>query len=281
MFSLILKFRFQVLVFFFSADLLFSASLASVLEPIAFEKPYIINEGSQKIEEESRACSTNLKEIQEENVKDKTVLTLDTFISALESTLLEHYHIDGNLRLTFLSSWPHITVDNHDWSIQLLESPRALSKRTLISLNILNKGIPIGPFRFAVSCELFKECYVSKEIIYGKSKLLKDDFEIHPIDVLAYKQSIVDAGVDLTEYEISQSMAAQQPLFWRSISKKPMVKKGKVVNAIAKDGLLSIAMKAEVLTSGFLGDFITLRNLQSKKEFQGRIKNENTVEVYF
>ena len=50
---------------------------------------------------------------------------------------------------------------------------------------------------------------------------------------------------------------------------------------MAQQGLLAIRMKALALENGAAGDLIKLRNLESRKEFNGQILNENQVQVHF
>jgi flagellar basal body P-ring formation protein FlgA len=59
------------------------------------------------------------------------------------------------------------------------------------------------------------------------------------------------------------------------------VRRGQIVEVVAKHGQLAISMKALALESGASGSLIKLRNLESRKEFSGQILNENKVQVHF
>jgi flagella basal body P-ring formation protein FlgA len=70
-------------------------------------------------------------------------------------------------------------------------------------------------------------------------------------------------------------------LTWRDITRHPLVKKGDLVEVTAADGLLHITMKVLALQSGVKGDTITVRNIESNKDFSVQITDRNHVQVQF
>lgn len=285
--------RFFYMLIAWSVTPLFGASLAAVLQPIVFEQPLrvkskpscsTINAGfDESVSTETIANADALPLIATKDVLNSVHhhIGSEALALSLEDTLTERYHVDGKLKVKLLSAWTSPQLYDNHWVLELTEAPRSIAQRMLISFHVRSGQEVLGPYRLTVGCECWQESYFTKERISGRTQLLAEEFEVHAVDILSYPQSIVSASVDLRDYQLSQGVIANRPLFWRDIARRPTVKKGKMVNAVAQEGLLTLSMKCEVLTPGFEGDFVTLRNLQTRKEFQGRIKNEDTVEIYF
>ena len=62
---------------------------------------------------------------------------------------------------------------------------------------------------------------------------------------------------------------------------RAIIKRGRLVDALFKDESLTIAVKAEALEDGVPGQIVRLRNLRSKREFKGKVEDEQTVSVMF
>jgi flagella basal body P-ring formation protein FlgA len=60
-----------------------------------------------------------------------------------------------------------------------------------------------------------------------------------------------------------------------------MVRKGAVVEVVAGDGSMSITMKGLAMGTGGVGDAITIRNMDTRKDFPARVVNRNSVRVTF
>ena len=64
-----------------------------------------------------------------------------------------------------------------------------------------------------------------------------------------------------------------------ALRRRPLILRGKVVDATVQGGLMEISVKAEALEDGVSGQFIRVRNLNSRKEFRGKVQDENSVVV--
>jgi flagella basal body P-ring formation protein FlgA len=52
-----------------------------------------------------------------------------------------------------------------------------------------------------------------------------------------------------------------------------------LVRAVVQSGTMSISARVEALEDGAPGDMIRARNPKTRKEFQGRVINEDTIQV--
>ena len=62
---------------------------------------------------------------------------------------------------------------------------------------------------------------------------------------------------------------------------RPVIRKGQVVEVVAQNGMMAISMKALALENGTTGKQIRLRNLESRREINGEVINENKVHIHF
>lgn len=68
-------------------------------------------------------------------------------------------------------------------------------------------------------------------------------------------------------------------LSWHDVGRRPLVRKGDVVEVSASSGLLRVTLKGLALQNGALGDIITVRNPESLKVIPALVVGENRVEV--
>ena len=77
-----------------------------------------------------------------------------------------------------------------------------------------------------------------------------------------------------------RASAPARPFLQRSVRPRPVVLRGKVVEAVVTDGVSMITAKVEALEDGApLASFIRVRNLKSRREFHAKVQNEQTVIV--
>ena len=60
-----------------------------------------------------------------------------------------------------------------------------------------------------------------------------------------------------------------------------MGKTGQLVDVVVAEGALSISMKGISLGNGGAGEMVSVRNIDSRKEFSAKVININTVQVKF
>jgi flagella basal body P-ring formation protein FlgA len=98
-------------------------------------------------------------------------------------------------------------------------------------------------------------------------------------DVLALRDACLENLPDEFLYEIAETLPAGAPLYSNSVKLRRLVRRGQVAEAVVQDGAMSVSIKVEVLEDGVLGQFIRVRNLQSRREFRGKVENEQTILV--
>jgi len=98
-------------------------------------------------------------------------------------------------------------------------------------------------------------------------------------DVLTVRDALFNVDLNQSGLELAENISAGLPLTTRSFRFRPIVQRGKVTDAIVREGGLTIAVKVEILEDGLPGQTIRVRNLKSKREFRGTVHNEETIHV--
>jgi flagella basal body P-ring formation protein FlgA len=81
--------------------------------------------------------------------------------------------------------------------------------------------------------------------------------------------------------ELRENLPAGAQLTARALRLRSVIKRGRQVDALFQDESLTIAVKAEALEDGVPGQIVRVRNLQSRREFKGKVQDEQTVLVMF
>jgi flagella basal body P-ring formation protein FlgA len=94
-------------------------------------------------------------------------------------------------------------------------------------------------------------------------------------------RDVLPASAGDRSYVFVRAVAAGRALTWRDISRRPLVRKGELVEVSAVDGLLLVTLKALAMENGAQGEIVTLRNPESRKNFSAIVVDENRVQVRF
>ena len=98
-------------------------------------------------------------------------------------------------------------------------------------------------------------------------------------DLLLSREALDALPRVATALELVENVPAGVPLTARAFRVRPLVFRGQTLEALVQDGALQISTKVEVLEDGLPGQFVRVRNPQSRREFRGKVQNENTILV--
>jgi flagella basal body P-ring formation protein FlgA len=251
------------------------SDLASLLVPIS---------GMKESEKTAPANAENTSELRAQ-AKPATVLyaTHAEILSGLADVLAARFSTVGKLTVDTTQQIRPIRVKDADWRVEVIRtSASAPASRMNVTLRILSGTENMGEFQIAIHCALMRDVLVSNRRIDRNATVSPSDFDVQARDVLDISAGTpVPADTNLDGYEVKGALGAGQVLIWRDIALKPTLRRGQVVEAVADEGFLHVAVKAVALEDGREGDIINVRNLSSNKELQARIINERKVQVYF
>ena len=204
----------------------------------------------------------------------------DQFISQLGSDLSSHFKLEGELQLELIRPWSPPARLAEAWSIELLEYPSVPASSMLVRCRVLADGTNAGESTVVLRASLWRDVWVSRQPLLTGATFEPAELETRRIDLFRERDALPAVVGDRT-YSIARSVNAGRVLTWRDITRRPLVRKGNLVEVSAGDGQLLITMKALAMENGAQGDTVTVRNPESRKDFAAMVVDENRVQVRF
>ena len=210
------------------------------------------------------------------------ILGAEAFVAEAEKELSAHLSLRGELKLTLAQPWKALKLPVADFAVAISEIPAGgINGTFLLRAKITSGGELVGDVQVSLRAQLWQEVWTAASRLDRGQALDRSLLTTSKADVLREGQPQLLAEIDPTTLEVAQTVNAGRPLTRRDVIERPLVRRGQVVEVVARQGMLAISMKALALESGAKGELIKLRNLESRKEFRGQILNENKVQVHF
>ncbi len=215
-------------------------------------------------------------------VKAGAALNSDELLLLLEKQLSAHYSVVGDLKLSLSKAWDALQLPDEKFEISVIEYPTAgLSPTFYLRFKVTSGDREVGVFQTLLRAQLIQEAWVVQGKLTRGAALDRSMLTVQKVDTLREKQAPLLATEDPALFDIVQNVPPGRTLTRQEVADRPVIRKGQVVNVVATSGMLSVSMKALALENGGLKDLIKMRNLDSRKEFNAQIINENRVEVHF
>lgn len=216
----------------------------------------------------------------EESAPTVGPLTQDAFASAITRELASHFNLEGELQIELLRAWTPPQLVSRDWQVMITEYPTVAGSAMLLRCRILAEGRPIADSTLTLRASLWRDAWVARQPLAYGATFDPALLETRRVDLFRDRDALPAAVGDQT-FIFARAVNAGRTVTWRDIARRPLVKKGDMVEVSAAEGTLSITMKALALQSGAQGEAVTLRNLESRKDFTAFVIDENRVQVRF
>ncbi len=211
-----------------------------------------------------------------------TVLDEAAVTKLLASALQEQFTGGaGELDLRFTRPWVSQNAPAGPLTLKVLEMPTSgVTSAFIVRFEIFTAGgASLGNWQMPVQAHLWREVHVARSMLKPGESVADADIALERRDVLALRAPLAEFAEGDASLEIAESIPTGSPLFARSVRLRPVVRRGEMTNARLEDGALSVTMKVQALEDGTPGQIIRLRNLQSARDFSGKVLNEKTVLV--
>lgn len=207
-------------------------------------------------------------------------LTQETLVNAITADLASHFNLDGELQIELLRTWNPSSSVASRWQIQITEYPTVATNAMLLRCRVLADGVASGESTLTVRASLWRDAWVARQPLLNGATFDPALLETRRVDAFRDRDALPATVGDQT-FIFSRAVNTGRVVTWRDIGRKPLVKKGDVVEVTAVDGFLSVTMKAMALQSGGQGEAVTFRNLESRKDFTAFVVDENRAQVRF
>jgi flagellar basal body P-ring formation protein FlgA len=211
-----------------------------------------------------------------------TFLSPAEILDGLREGLVIHFDLLGELELLPETPLTRATVPDASWRVELLPPlPATLGSRLHLRYRLTN-GFEHQPDQsLALRAAWWREAIISNRLLRPGEMDLNGAHEVQTINWLQHRGGLVAGDTDLGQLRLKATWRANEPLRWSMVETRPLIEQGAVVEVVASEGALRISMRGVALENGNRGDLIKLRNVQSRKEIQGIVQNENSVLVVF
>lgn len=255
------------------------ASVESVLAPV--DGPYTSAPAAVKTASSSGAMSIVADHSASSPLVRVGADELD-LLAALEQSLADKFQPTGRLRLIPVSAMPRLAEAAELPAIELVDAPSRLNAGTMLLRFRLraadgSSSLHVLSFRAEVLADVW---FTQRRAVAGE--LLADiDLSTREVDLLREPKAVPADPSIVDRYEIARAVAETRPVTWNDITPRALVRKGQMVEVVAMQGNLRITMKGQAVRNGALGETVTIRNLESKRDFSAEVIDENKVRVRF
>ncbi|MDB6131174.1 MAG: Flagellar basal body P-ring biosynthesis protein-like protein [Verrucomicrobiales bacterium] len=190
----------------------------------------------------------------------------------------EYLKGNGTLETRFTKPWTPISVPDETITCRVLELPATgINYSMIVRIELLAGKETLGTWQVVTQNKVWREIPVAKSNIKRGQLYSTAEVQMEKRDVLLVRDSVIPSTEDNLEF--TEAVQAGQPILNRSLKVKPLIKRGTIVEAIATDGVLNVSLKVEALEDGLYGQTIKVRNFQTRKEFNAKVQNEQSVQV--
>ena len=190
----------------------------------------------------------------------------------------DHVGERGELELRLMRPWTPVPVPDGPLDFRILELPSIGVSPNFIARFELSAGQEqIGAWQVLVQAKIWRDVWVARSALKRGQLLSESDLARERRDVLALRDLLPSDFESLLE--LCENVPAGTPLSARSVRLRPLVRRGQMADALVQDGALMMLLKVEVLENGLAGQIVRVRNLQSRREFRGKVQNEQTILV--
>lgn len=203
--------------------------------------------------------------------------TKELLVAALQKDFVKER---GQLELRFTRPWAAASIADEPFTLNILDLPSAgVTPNFVVRFELRSGQALLGNWQVPVQAKIWREVWVAGSALQRGQPLPSADVVQERRDVLTVRNALPELDPGDATVEIAESIPAGAALTTRSLRLRPVVRRGRVVEALVQEGSMTISVKAEVLEDGVVGQTVRARNLNSKREIRGKVQNEETILV--
>ena len=194
--------------------------------------------------------------------------------------LAAHFNLEGELQLELPKGWiPPAAAADH-WRVELAEYPLLASSAMLVRLRLFGDGALMADATLVLRAVHSREVWVARQPVASGAIFDPAALDTRRVDLFRERDALPTSAGD-RGFVFARGVSAGRVLTWRDLARRPLVRKGDLVEVSVAEGQLTVTMKALAMESGAQGDVVTLRNPESRKDFVAVVTHENRVQVRF
>lgn len=200
----------------------------------------------------------------------------DAWLEDAAETLALQYRTDGEWSLELVRPFTPPT----DALVEVTEMPPKPSSQMMLRLRLIALDGTATTATVFVRAKIFRDAWIAQEPLTRQTNIDPTTLELRRVDILR-QRDLVPVETPLEDLMMSRSLPAGRFLTWRDVARRPLVRKGQMIEVAAIDGTLAITMKALALQDGLAGELVRVRNTESRREFAAVVTAQGQAEVHF
>jgi flagella basal body P-ring formation protein FlgA len=186
----------------------------------------------------------------------------------------------GELELRLVRAWSPVLIPDEPFTLKILDLPTAgVSGSFIVRFELATGHETIGSWQMPLAAKIWRDAWVARSALKRDQLFTEADVVRERRDLLSLRDALFSMAQPDATVEIAESVPAGAPIYARSVRLRPVVHRGQIVEAQVTDGTMMISLKVEVLENGAPGQLVRVRNSQTKREFRGKVQNEQTILV--
>lgn len=189
----------------------------------------------------------------------------------------DHVRDKGELQLRMLRAWTPVQVPDEPVDVKIVDLPTSgVNASFIVRFDLVVRREIVSTWQVALNAQVMREVWVTRTPLKRGQPLA--DLIRERRDLLALRDAPWEGSPD-PALEVKESIPSGSPLYARAVGLRAVVHRGQTAEALLRDGAMSISLKVEVLEEGEPGQTVRVRNPVSRREFRGRVLNEQTIQL--
>ncbi len=186
----------------------------------------------------------------------------------------------GELEIRLTNPWTPVAAPDDPLTVKVLDLPSlGITPNFILRFELVCGSETVGQWQIPLQARLWREVWVTGSRAQRGAPLKECEPLLERRDLLALSDPVLRINPEDPSIELAESLPAGAPLTARALRARSVVFRGHVLDAIVQDSGLVISVKVEALENGAPGQTVRVRNLNSKREFQGKVQNAETILV--
>ena len=186
----------------------------------------------------------------------------------------------GDLEIRLTQPWKTRNVPDEPLTLVVLDMPTiGVTPNFVIRFELRTSQTSLGSWEVPVKAHVWRETWVARSPLPRGQRVADADIDRERRDMLTLHEPLASFTAGDSALELAESVATGMPLLARAVHPRAVVHRGQAIDAVMQDGVLSITLKVEALEDGAPGQFIRVRNIQTRRDILGKVLNDQTILV--
>ncbi len=189
----------------------------------------------------------------------------------------------GSMEITEVKAYPPkvwVPAGNISYEAGKVSSSRYLG-RVAMEITIRVNDVAVRTVRVCGRVEAYRNVPCAARDLRRGDIIRASNLATARMPVSKIRNQMVDSPSDIIGMAVKHSIRAGQPFTRNMVAPPVLVRRGARVTILAQSPTITIRVPGRAVEPGAAGDFIRVKNLQSRKEILAQVRDSRTVTVMF